>query len=76
MLPYLKIPLEIFDLTARIQAEPLQDLAVALGDTANATQVLITKFIDSETQAQIFKNEVFPQYQQVQNEVKVSAVLF
>ena len=61
---------ELFDLTARIQAEPLQDLAVALGDTVNATQVLVTKFIDGETQAHILKNEAFPQCQQAQNEVK------
>ena len=56
-------------MTARIQAEPLLDLAVALGDTVNATQALITKFIDGEAQAHIFKNEVFPQCQQAQNEV-------
>lgn len=68
---YLFSPQELFDLTARIQAEPLQDLAVALGDTVNATQVLVTKFIDGETQAHILKNEVFPQCQQAQNEVKV-----
>ena len=61
---------ELFDLTARIQAEPLQDLAVALGDTLNVTQVLVTKFIGRETQAHILKSEVFPQCQQVQNEVK------
>jgi len=65
-------------LTARIQAEPLQDLTVALGDTVNATQALVTKFvqIDGETQAHIFKSEVFPQCQQAQNEVKVSVILF
>ena len=69
-------PPELFDLTARIQAEPLQDLAVALGDTVNATQVLVTKFIDGKTQAHILKNEVFPQCQQAQNEVKFLRYLF
>ena len=65
-------PLELFDLTAHIQTAPLQDLAVALGETVNATQALVTKFvqIDGETQAHIFKNEAFPQCQQAQNEVK------
>jgi E3 ubiquitin-protein ligase BRE1 len=67
---YLISPPELFDLTARIQAEPMQDLAVALGDTVNATQVLVTKFIDGERQAHILKNEAFPQCQQAQNEVK------
>ncbi|KAF8813812.1 BRE1-domain-containing protein [Phlegmacium glaucopus] len=64
---------ELFDLTARIQAEPLQDLAVALGDTVNATQALVTKFvqIDGETQVHILKNEAFPQCQQAQNECVV-----
>ena len=64
------LPPELFDLTARIQAEPMQDLAVALGDTVNATQVLVTKFIVGERQTHIFKNEAFPQCQQAQNEVK------
>jgi E3 ubiquitin-protein ligase BRE1 len=66
---YLNFPPELFDLTARIQAEPMPDLAVALGDTVNATQVLVTKFIVGESQAHIFKNEAFPQCQQAQNEV-------
>ena len=48
----------------------MQDLAVALGDTVNATQFLVTKFIDGETRAHIFKNDAFPQCQQAQNEVK------
>lgn len=48
----------------------MQDLAVALGDTVNATQVLVTRFIDRETQAHILKNDAFPQCQQAQNEVK------
>jgi E3 ubiquitin-protein ligase BRE1 len=67
---YLFFTPELFDLTARIQAEPMHDLAVALGDTVNATQVLVTKFIRDESQAHIFKNEAFPQCQQAQNEVK------
>ncbi|KAF8160794.1 BRE1 E3 ubiquitin ligase-domain-containing protein [Crassisporium funariophilum] len=64
---------EIFDLTAHIQAEPLPDLAAALGDTINVTQALVTKFVQlgGDNQNHVIHSEVFPECQSAQNECVV-----
>ncbi|CAA7261702.1 unnamed protein product [Cyclocybe aegerita] len=61
---------EIFDLTAHIQNESNTELSTALGDTVNATQALVTKFVQlgGDRHSSILQSEVFPQCQQAQNE--------
>jgi hypothetical protein len=63
--------LEIFDLTAHVQKEPYPKFSAALGDTVNATQALVTKFVQlgDGQQSRILQSESFPECQKAQNEV-------
>ena len=63
--------LEIFDLTAHVQKGPLPKFAAALGDTVNATEALVTKFVQlgDGQQSRILQSESFPECQKAQNEV-------
>lgn len=65
---------EIFDLTAQLQNEPLPEFAAALGDTVNATQALVTRFVQLEqgTKSRRLESESFPECQKAQNEVRLS----
>ncbi|KAH9485124.1 E3 ubiquitin-protein ligase BRE1 [Psilocybe cubensis] len=64
---------EIFNLTAHIQSEPSSQLVTALGETANATRALITKFVQigEEKQSQLLQNQSFVECQRAQNECAV-----
>jgi len=64
---------EIFDLTAHIRSESSSEFAAALGDTFNATQALVTKFVQlgEEKYSNVLQNERFEEYQKAQNEVRV-----
>ncbi|KAF8200665.1 BRE1 E3 ubiquitin ligase-domain-containing protein [Pholiota molesta] len=61
---------EIFDLTAQLRNEPLPEFAAALGDTVNATQALVTRFVQLEQGAKSRRlaSESFPECQKAQNE--------
>ncbi|KAF8973107.1 BRE1 E3 ubiquitin ligase-domain-containing protein [Flammula alnicola] len=64
---------EIFDLTAHVQSEPFPQFAAALGDTVNATQALVTKFVQLEEhkQSRLLQSDGFPECQKAQNECAV-----
>ncbi|KDR75197.1 hypothetical protein GALMADRAFT_69292 [Galerina marginata CBS 339.88] len=61
---------EIFDLTSQIQNEPLPHFKAALGDTVNATQALVTKFVQlgDNQQSRLLQSEGFSECQKAQNE--------
>ncbi|KAF9482162.1 BRE1-domain-containing protein [Pholiota conissans] len=61
---------EIFDLTAQLQDNPVPELAVALGETVNATQALVTRFVQLEQGklSRRLQSDGFPECQKAQNE--------
>ncbi|KAF9568023.1 BRE1-domain-containing protein [Agrocybe pediades] len=61
---------EIFDLTAHVNSESSPEFAAALSDTFNATQALVTKFVQlgEEKHSDLLQNERFEAYQKAQNE--------
>ncbi|PPQ99442.1 hypothetical protein CVT24_005249 [Panaeolus cyanescens] len=66
-------PKDIFNLTNHIQEDSSPELAAALGETVNATQALVTKFVQLGTQhsPRIFANDAFPEFQTSQNECQL-----
>ncbi len=60
---------ELFDLTTHMQEDSLPVLNAALSDTVNATQALVTKFVQltSERKLSILQGDAFSE--RAQNEV-------
>lgn len=63
--------LGIFDLSVHIEDENFPELATALGDTVNATQALVTKFVQlgGGSWSQALQSDAFVGCQKAQTEV-------
>jgi E3 ubiquitin-protein ligase BRE1 len=63
--------LDIFDLSVHIEDENIPELATALGDTVNATQALVTKFVQlgGGSWSQALQSDAFVGCQKAQTEV-------
>ncbi|KAF8904461.1 hypothetical protein CPB84DRAFT_1845408 [Gymnopilus junonius] len=64
---------ELFNLTAHVQDEPIPEFVEKLGKTMNATEALVTKFVQlgDDKQSSILVNESFSECQKAQNECAV-----
>ncbi|KAF9049980.1 BRE1 E3 ubiquitin ligase-domain-containing protein [Panaeolus papilionaceus] len=64
---------DIFDLTCHIQDETSPEFAAALSETVNATQALVTKFVQlgPHNGPRVVASDAFPQCQKAQNECHV-----
>lgn len=64
---------DIFDLTCHIQDETSPEFAAALSETVNATQALVTKFVQlgPHNGPRVVASDAFPQCQKAQNEVSL-----
>lgn len=61
---------ELFDLTAHVQDEPIQEFAEKLEKTVDATKALVTKFVQlGDKQSSVLRSESFSECQKAQNEV-------
>lgn len=62
---------ELFDLTAHVQDDAPEEFAQKLGKTANATQALVTKFVQlgDDNKSDLLQSERYMECQKAQNEV-------
>ncbi|TFK25168.1 hypothetical protein FA15DRAFT_367027 [Coprinopsis marcescibilis] len=61
---------DLFDISSRIEEENIPQLKAALGEVTNATEALVTKFVQlgGEQRGDIFRNEAFVERQKAQTE--------
>ncbi|PPR05855.1 hypothetical protein CVT26_010135 [Gymnopilus dilepis] len=64
---------ELFDLTAHVQDDAPEEFAQKLGKTANATQALVTKFVQlgDDNKSDLLQSERYLECQKAQNECAV-----
>ena len=68
---------ELFNLSTCVDGNSFPELNAALTDTVNATQALVTKFVQlSDHKLNLLQNESFTEYQETKNEVFLVLVMF